>query len=55
VWPWHTVFLFCSFVRACVQGTSVCASRNIVNMISCTHTFDTFSPNLHQRCTVGQR
>jgi len=33
--------LFCSFVLA-----SVCASRNIVNTISC-RVFDTFSPNLH--------
>jgi len=41
--------LSCSSVRA-----SVCASRNIVNTISC-RVFDTFSPNLYQRCTMGQR
>jgi len=38
------------FVRACMH---VCASRNIVNTI-CYRVFVTFSPNLHQRCTVGQ-
>jgi len=32
----------------------VCASRNIVNMISC-RVFDTFLPNLHQRCVMGER
>jgi len=32
---------------------SVCTSQNI-NTISC-RVLDTFSPNLHQRCTVGQR
>jgi len=40
-------------VRPCVRP-SVCASRNIVTMTSC-RVFDTFSPNLHQRCTMGQR
>jgi len=38
------MFLSCSSVRA-----SVCAPRNIVNTICC-RVFDTFSPNLHQRC-----
>ena len=41
--------LSCSSVRACV-----CASRNIVNTI-CRRIFDTFSPNLQQRCIMGQR
>jgi len=36
----HTVFVL--FARA-----SVCATRNIVTMISC-RVFDTFSPNLHR-------
>jgi len=33
---------------------SVCASQNIVKTISC-RVYDTFSPNLHQRCITGQR
>ena len=41
------LFVSCSSVRA-----SVCAPRNIVNMISC-RVFDTLSPNLHQRYTIG--
>jgi len=44
-----TVWFSCSSVRA-----SVCASRNIVSMISC-RVFDTFSSNLHQWCINGQR
>jgi len=47
VWP--EVYCFCP-VRPCVRASickSVCASRNIVNTISC-RVFDTFSPNLHQ-------
>jgi len=40
-------------VRPCVLA-SVCASQNIVNTISC-RVVDTFSPNLHQRCVMGQR
>jgi len=51
------IVLSCSSVRAYVHPSvraSVCASRNIVNTISC-RVFDTFSPNLHQRCVMGQR
>ena len=47
----HMVFVL--FVRACIRP-SVCASGTTVSMISC-RVFDTFSPNLCQRCTVGQR
>ena len=43
------LFLSCSSVCA-----SVFASRNIVNTITC-RVFDTFSPDLHQQCTTGQR
>jgi len=48
---------FALFVRTCMRSSvraSVCASWNIINTISC-RVFDTFSPNLHQRCIMGQR
>ena len=45
--------LSCSSVRPSVRAL-VCASRNTVNTISC-RVFDTFSPNLHQRCVKGQK
>jgi len=45
VWP--EAYCFCH-VR------SVCASRNIVNTISCG-VFDTFSPNVHQRWDRDER
>jgi len=49
VWP--EVYCFCP-VRSSVC-VSMCASRNIIYMISCGE-FDTFSLNLHRRC-MGQR
>jgi len=48
VWP--EAYCFCP-VRVCIHA-SMCASRNI-NVISC-RVFDTFSPNLHQQCVLGQ-
>jgi len=50
VWP--EAYCFCP-VRPCMCA-SIRGSQNIVNMISC-RVFDTFSPNLHQCCTVWQR
>jgi len=44
-------FLSCSSVRAFVR-VSLCASRNIVNAISCI-VFDTFSANLRQSCIMS--
>ena len=52
VWP--EAYCFCP-VRQCVRASiRVCASRNIVNMISC-RVYDTFSPNVHHQCIMGQR
>jgi len=48
MWP-EPQYYFCPLRRACMS-----ASRNIANMISC-RVFDTCSPNLHQRCIMGQR
>jgi len=49
---WLEAYCICP-VRPGVLA-SVCASRKIVNTISC-RVFDTFLPNLHQRFTNGQR
>jgi len=42
--------LFLSRSSVCV---STCASRNVVNTIYCG-VFNTFLPNLHQQCIIGQ-
>jgi len=46
---WGITVLSCSSVHP-----SVCAPQTTVKMVSCT-VFDTFSPNLHQQCIMGQR
>jgi len=50
VWP--ETYCFCPVHPCASVHASVCASQN-VNTISC-RVFDTFLPNLHQRCIMGQ-
>jgi len=59
---WRQILFYASAQRNVAWGVHcfcpvvpfVCASRNIVNTISC-RVFDTFSLNLYQRCIMGQR